>query len=151
MGRTHGGFPTCRSKPPRAKTGAKSSCQWKNPCSRATWRHTCSHGCLYPPWVRPDSDVAALLAEGDPWWQLTDKPAETDKQRKRSETLALPGMTNYVATADSEVVAGRCFVGHVTSYPQLDGLRPDLYRCFMCQTWAHTSSRGTVGLVHPDR
>jgi len=103
-----------------------------------------------PPWVRPDSDVAALLAEGDPWWQLTDKPAETDKQRKRSETLALPGMTNYVATADSEVVAGRCFVGHVTSYPQLDGLRPDLYRCFMCQTWAHTSSRGTVGLVHPE-
>lgn len=103
-----------------------------------------------PPWVRPDSDVAALLAEGDPWWQLTDKPAETDKQRKRSETLPLPGMTNYVATADSEVVAGRCFVGHVTSYPQLDGLRPDLYRCFMCQTWAHTSSRGTVGLVHPE-
>ena len=32
----------------------------------------------------------------------------------------------------------------------LQGLQPDLYRCFMCQTWAHTSSRGTIGLVHPE-
>ena len=24
-----------------------------------------------PPWVRPRSDVDALLAEGDPWWELS--------------------------------------------------------------------------------
>ena len=29
-----------------------------------------------PPWVRPTSDVDALLAEGDPWWQLAVKPTQ---------------------------------------------------------------------------
>ena len=28
-----------------------------------------------PPWVRP-ADIDALLAEGDPWWQLALKPSE---------------------------------------------------------------------------
>ena len=29
-----------------------------------------------PPWVRPRTDVDALLAEGDPWWQLAVKPQQ---------------------------------------------------------------------------
>ena len=44
-----------------------------------------------PPWVRPDWDEAGVLAEFDPWWQLTDKPAEAVKRRKREETLAQSG------------------------------------------------------------
>ena len=34
-----------------------------------------------PPWVRPDTDVDALLAEGDPWWQLALKPSEASSRR----------------------------------------------------------------------
>ncbi|MFG6298927.1 class I SAM-dependent DNA methyltransferase, partial [Streptomyces rochei] len=34
--------------------------------------------------------------------------------------------------------------------PLLTGTQPDLYRAFMCQTWAHAGRAGTVGLVHPD-
>ena len=45
-GRTHGGLPSCRSKPPRANTVAKSSSQWKNPCCSATVSQTLSHGWL---------------------------------------------------------------------------------------------------------
>ncbi|WP_418608471.1 hypothetical protein [Georgenia sp. SUBG003] len=33
---------------------------------------------------------------------------------------------------------------------EVRGLQPDLYRCFMEQTWRHASGRGTVGLVHPE-
>src|SRR6185369_6235660 len=44
LGRTHGGFPICRSKPPRAKTCAKVSSQWKKPWSSATSVATSSHG-----------------------------------------------------------------------------------------------------------
>ena len=35
-----------------------------------------------PPWVRPRSDVDALLAEGDPWWQLAVKPTQSAGQRE---------------------------------------------------------------------
>jgi hypothetical protein len=34
-----------------------------------------------PPWVRPDWDEAGVLAEFDPWWRLTEKPAEEIKPR----------------------------------------------------------------------
>ncbi|WP_420176614.1 Eco57I restriction-modification methylase domain-containing protein [Luteococcus sp. OSA5] len=103
-----------------------------------------------PPWVRPDSDVDALLAEGDPWWQLTDKPSETEKRSHREATLSLPRLPDSVAAADSEIVAVRSFVGSATNYPELDGLRPDLYRCFMASSWNHQSRRGMIGLLHPE-
>jgi hypothetical protein len=44
-----------------------------------------------PPWVRPDWDETAILAEEDPWWQVTDKPAETIKKARRERTLTLEG------------------------------------------------------------
>ena len=44
-----------------------------------------------PPWVRPRTDVDALLAEGDPWWQLALKPSEAARTTKRAKTLELSG------------------------------------------------------------
>ena len=103
-----------------------------------------------PPWVRPDSDVDALLAEGDPWWILTNKPSVAVKKVKREQTLELPGMTDLVTQVDGEVVAQREYVGSAENFPVLDGLRPDLYRCFMSQVWAHVSEHGISSLVHPE-
>lgn len=101
-----------------------------------------------PPWVRPRGDVEALLAEGDPWWQLALKPSEQEKAAKRSATLALPGIRDLVLAGATDVVVTAEYVGSVTNFPVLVGLQPDLYRCFMIQTWALASSRGIVTLVH---
>lgn len=103
-----------------------------------------------PPWVRPDSDVDALLAEGDPWWMLTHKPSVAVKKVKREKTLALPAMTDLVVQLDGEVVAQREYVSAPMNFPVLDGLRPDLYRCFMSQVWSHQSRHGISSLVHPE-
>jgi hypothetical protein len=101
-----------------------------------------------PPWVRPRSDVDALLAEGDPWWQLELKPSEIARARKRAETLADPGVVDLVVAGTTEVASTAEYVGASVNYPVLAGLQPDLYRCFMSQTWSHASSRGTTGLIH---
>ncbi|PSL08461.1 hypothetical protein CLV30_101433 [Haloactinopolyspora alba] len=101
-----------------------------------------------PPWVRPRSDVDALLAEGDPWWQLAVKPTEHQKATRREVTLALPGVHDLVVDGTAEVTSMAEFAGSAGQYPHLQGLQPDLYRCFMEQTWRHTSQRGMVGLIH---
>ena len=44
-----------------------------------------------PPWVRPRTDVDALLAEGDPWWQLALKPSEAERNAKRSQDAGASG------------------------------------------------------------
>jgi hypothetical protein len=101
-----------------------------------------------PPWVRPDVDVSALLAEGDPWWQLALKPTQKQVTEKRSATLALSGMTEFVINGTADTVCIGSFVSAVPQFPHLAGLRPDLYRCFMEVMWHHGSQRGTIGMIH---
>jgi hypothetical protein len=103
-----------------------------------------------PPWVRPDIDIDALLAEGDPWWKLAVKPSQTLIAQKRVETLDLLGISELVADGAAGVVCTAEFLRSTPQFPHLAGLRPDLYRCFMEQTWRIGSERGTVGLIHLD-
>jgi len=103
-----------------------------------------------PPWVRPRSDVEALLAEGDPWWQLAVKPTQAQITVKRAETLAIEGIVELLVDGTADVSATAAFVGAPQNYPHLAGLQPDLYRCFMEQTWRHGSTRGATGLIHPE-
>lgn len=103
-----------------------------------------------PPWVRPRTDVDALLAEGDPWWQLALKPSEAARNAKRQATLELPGIRSLVSNATAEIVIAAEYLRSVQAYPLLVGLQPDLYRCFMGQTWRHASLKGSVALIHPE-
>src|SRR5699024_4937243 len=43
-----------------------------------------------PPWVRPRSDGSALLAEFDPWWQLAERPTQSEIRTRRTRTLSTP-------------------------------------------------------------
>lgn len=103
-----------------------------------------------PPWVRPRGDAPALLAEGDPWWQLTEKPSVTAAKIHRAVALAVPGIPDLVVTGDTDTTGLAAFVGDATNYPHLAGLQPDLYRCFMTSTWRNSSESGVVGLLHPE-
>jgi hypothetical protein len=103
-----------------------------------------------PPWVRPQTDMDALLAEGDPWWQLALKPSEAIRDIKREAALAIPGIRDLVSSATVEVAASSEYLGSAQEYPLLVRLQPDLYRCFMQQTWKHASAQGIVTLIHPE-
>jgi hypothetical protein len=103
-----------------------------------------------PPWVRPQTGVDALLAEGDPWWQLALKPSEEDRKARWGATLALQGIRDLVIDSTTDINVTTEYLGSAQAYLLLTGLQPDLYRCFMEQTWGHSSERGVVTLVHPE-
>jgi hypothetical protein len=103
-----------------------------------------------PPWVRPRSDEAALLAEGDPWWQLAEKPTQAQVREKRQATLALDGMLDLFVDGTTSVSQTADFIGDAATYSVLRGLQPDLYRAFMVRSWTSSSSGGVVALVHPE-
>ncbi|MGW6173687.1 DNA methyltransferase [Arthrobacter sp. NPDC055138] len=103
-----------------------------------------------PPWVRPRSDEAALLAEGDPWWQLAEKPTQGAVKTRRAQTLARDGMLElFVDNAIAAPVVAE-YLGSNSTYPVLSGLQPDLYRAFMVRTWTSASKQGAVALIHPE-
>ncbi|MGC3954925.1 MAG: restriction endonuclease [Propionicimonas sp.] len=101
-----------------------------------------------PPWVRPRSDVEALLAEADPWWQLKAKSTAKEDAEHRKFALSIDDTRDLVLDGTADVASSAAFVGSAQQYPHLTGLQPDLYRCFMAQTWRHASSTGSVGLIH---
>lgn len=103
-----------------------------------------------PPWVRPRSDEAALLAEGDPWWQLVEKPTQAQIKVKREETLARLGMREYFVENAIPTVVLAEFLGSVGDYSVLAGLQPDLYRAFMARTWRSSAQTGAIALIHPE-
>jgi hypothetical protein len=103
-----------------------------------------------PPWVRPDWDEAAILAEFDPRWGLEGKVDAGSAAARRSETLEVASARNYYLDLLASQLAIREAVSHETQFPNLVGLRPDLYRCFMEQTWRHAKTTGSVGLIHPE-
>ncbi|MFY1654008.1 class I SAM-dependent DNA methyltransferase [Solwaraspora sp. WMMB762] len=103
-----------------------------------------------PPWVRPIVDIPALLAEGDPWWQLVVKPTQVQVTARRETTLVLPGLADLVVDGVTDVACLAEFAGSVSQYGSLKGLQPDFYRCFMLQSWRHGSRHGIIGLIHPE-
>ncbi|MGW0007223.1 class I SAM-dependent DNA methyltransferase [Nocardia grenadensis] len=103
-----------------------------------------------PPWVRPDWDEAGVLAEYDPWWQLAHKPSEAEKRRKAEEALAVPKGRQLFLDERAAQAAQSAHLGSAVDRPVLDGLRPDLYRCFMERTWRSASTEGIVSLIHPE-
>lgn len=103
-----------------------------------------------PPWVRPRSDVEALLAEADPWWQLKSKSTAAEDKAHREAALAVKGTRELLLDGTADVASIAAFLGASAQYPHLVGLQPDLYRCFMEQTWRHAKPTGSVGLIHPE-
>lgn len=103
-----------------------------------------------PPWVRPRSDEAALLAEGDPWWQLVEKPTQVQIKVKRDETLGRQGMREYFVENAIPTAVLAEFLGSAGDYSVLAGLQPDLYRAFMIRTWRSSAPTGVIALLHPE-
>ena len=103
-----------------------------------------------PPWVRPDWDEAGVLAEFDPWWQLTDKPAEAVKRAKRETSLGQSDVRAAYLDERAEQAGVKESLGSGMDRPVLAGLQPDLYRCFMERTWRSMDAAGIVALIHPE-
>jgi hypothetical protein len=103
-----------------------------------------------PPWVRPRTDANGLLAEIDPRLQLIAKASQSLVAQLRESALAVPGAVNLLVTGTSDVNVQIEYLSDPSLFPQLSGLQPDLYRCFMERTWEHQSRHGVVALIHPE-
>ncbi|MBF6573163.1 class I SAM-dependent DNA methyltransferase [Nocardia farcinica] len=103
-----------------------------------------------PPWVRPDWDEAAVLADFDPWWQLAHKPSEAAKREKLMAAMRSTVVRTTLLKERTEQSGHSEHLGSGVDRPVLAGLQPDLYRCFMERTWRSTAPHGIVSLIHPE-
>src|SRR5699024_5702365 len=103
-----------------------------------------------PPWVRPDWNEADILGDFDVAFALETKMPIERWDRLKDDALSDDrNFTSYIEQA-SYNAGNRAYLSDVSTYPIIAGLRTDLYRCFMEQTWRNQSSLGAVGLIHPE-
>ncbi|MFS4090998.1 class I SAM-dependent DNA methyltransferase [Streptomyces sp. AF1A] len=103
-----------------------------------------------PPWVQPDWNEDAVLAELDPWFKLSEKPSAEEWRVRKAQVLEDRACGCFVLNDLASNTALADFLTSQPMYPLLDKTRPDLYRAFMVQVWRHTNLAGMAGLIHPD-
>lgn len=103
-----------------------------------------------PPWVRPDWDEPGVLAEFDPWWQLSHKPSEPEVHQKLAAIMDDPSMRRTFLNERADQAGQTDHLGSPTDRPALSGLRTDLYRCFIERTWRSMHPTGIISLIHPE-
>src|SRR5699024_10040979 len=103
-----------------------------------------------PPCVLPDWNEADILGDFDVAFELENKMPIKRWDRLKDDALSDDrNFTSYIEQA-SYNAGNRAYLSDVSTYPIIAGLRTDLYRCFMEQTWRTQSSLGAVGLIHPE-
>ena len=103
-----------------------------------------------PPWVRPIWEENPVLAEFEPWFELTEKAPAPEHNRRKGELLARADARSFCLGELTAQTGMGVFFGSVAAYDLLVGTQPDLYRAFMIQTWQNIGHFGAIGLLHPD-
>ncbi|MFJ3207510.1 Eco57I restriction-modification methylase domain-containing protein [Streptomyces flaveolus] len=102
-----------------------------------------------PPWVRPDWQEDAVLAELEPWFKLSNKPSTEEWRLRKTEILKGHARSYFLNELATNSGIGESLTSSEL-YPLTAGSRPNLYRSFVCQVWRHSNSSGSSGLIHPD-
>ena len=141
---TRGSRSAKRSPNSRASSTGNSTSPQSSPAAASTCSSATRPGC------GRETDVDALLAEGDPWWQLALKPSEAARKAKREATLALPGIRDLVIDGTTDVVVtigvSRLRAGLSATCRAAAGPLPLLHGADM-EAFIRT---GIVTLIHPE-
>lgn len=100
-----------------------------------------------PPWVRPRTDVDALLSEHDPWFSLSNE-ATSVKEQRRKALIEKPEVLCTLFRGIGETSATAAVLRDTARYPHLSG-QPNLYRAFIERSWMNTNRNGIISLIHP--
>ena len=103
-----------------------------------------------PPWVRPLWRQSEVLAEHEPWFELTEKASVAEQDERKAELLSSAAIRKFFLSELTAQASASEFFSSASTYDLLVGTTPDLYRAFMIRTWRNISPCGTIGLLHPD-
>ena len=103
-----------------------------------------------PPWVRVQWDQGAVIGDFEPLVELRKMRAvqlrsSRDKTVKRNQTLRTIYLTDYVQSS-----ATQNFFNAPQNYPLLTGVRTNLFKCFLTQSWNLLRTNGVCGYLHPE-
>lgn len=102
-----------------------------------------------PPWVLLGWNEHGVLADYNPMFAIK-KLSATDTSKHRDGALnSLEVYKSYFCEYES-IVGEQSFLNAVQNYPDLTGMKANLYKCFIPHSWELASSKGVTAFIHPD-
>ena len=103
-----------------------------------------------PPWLKVEWNEAGILGERNPLFAIR-KVSASDLTKLRAEAFAtFTGLQEAWAEELQEAEGTQNFLNAVQNYPLLQGMKANLYKCFMPLAWQISSTNGVAGLLHPE-
>lgn len=103
-----------------------------------------------PPWLKVEWNEAGILGERNPVFAVR-KISASDLAQLRAEAFAqFPGLQADWLQELEEAEGTQNFLNAVQNYPLLQGMKANLYKCFMPLAWGLNSAQGVTGLLHPE-
>ena len=103
-----------------------------------------------PPWLKVEFDQAGVIGDATPLYVIR-KLSATEIGRRAPETFAAFDGLQSAWTAELEEAEGtQRFLNAIQNYPLLQGMKANLYKCFMPLAWRLSSAHGVAGLLHPE-
>lgn len=103
-----------------------------------------------PPWLLVAWNESGILGERNPLFAIR-KFSATELAQLRAEAFAeFPGLQTEWTTELQEAEGTQSFLNAVQNYPLLQGMKANLYKCFMPLAWGLNSPTGVTGLLTPE-
>lgn len=103
-----------------------------------------------PPWLKVTWNEAGILGERNPVFAVR-KISASDLAQLRAEAFAqFAGLQADWTDELQEAEGTQAFLNAVQNYPLLQGMKANLYKCFMPLAWSLSSARGVIGLLTPE-
>lgn len=103
-----------------------------------------------PPWLKVEWNEAGILGERNPVFAVR-KISASDLAKLRADAFAqFPGLQADWLQELEEAEGTQAFLNAVQNYPLLQGMKANLYKCFMPLAWGLNSAQGVTGLLHPE-
>ncbi|WP_026131765.1 hypothetical protein [Pandoraea sp. B-6] len=103
-----------------------------------------------PPWIKVEWNEAAVLGECNPIFAIR-KISASDLAKLRAQAFAEFTDLQAAWTEELQQAAGmQNFLNAVQNYPLLQGMKANLYKCFMPLAWGLNGALGVTGMLHPE-
>jgi hypothetical protein len=102
-----------------------------------------------PPWIQLNWDESGVLSDLDPRIIL-DGLSASEVGKRRGSLLGTSTPAKAYLDEAGTMLGAQAFLSAIANYSLLQGVRINLYKCFLVQGWRTVAHDGSVALIHQD-
>lgn len=103
-----------------------------------------------PPWLKVEWNESGILGERNPVFAIR-KVGATELTKLRADAFtSFPNLKTAWTDELQEAEGTKSFLNALQNYPLLEGMKANLYKCFMPLAWYLSGKQGISALLHPE-